>query len=143
MENQESAENTANQDSAETVAHEASDGPYEFSDADNVLFKGLALRMSALGFFLLVLATLDMPALLRGDRTAAVVAFLYVVTGAWSFFTAYSVRSIVETEGKDISHLMLALKSLRRLLTLAVLLVVTLLALDARELLVSAFNRVF
>ena len=59
------------------------------------------------------------------------------------YYTAYSVRSIVETEGKDISHLMLALGSLRRLLTLAVLLVLILLVLDARELLVSAFNRVF
>jgi len=87
MENRDSAENTANLDSPETAALEAPGGPYEFSDADNVLLKGLALRMSALGFFLLVLATLDMPALLRGDGTAALVAFLYAITGAWTFYS--------------------------------------------------------
>ncbi len=133
----------ANKDSTETVGPPTPGAPYEFSDEDNVLFKGLALRMSSLGFFLLVLAALDMPALLRAEGRAVVVAILYMVTGAWSFLTAYSIRSIVETEGSDISHLLSALKSLRHLLTLAVVLVMILLALAAKGLLVTAFNRVF
>ena len=132
-----------NQDQTEDATSSEGGGPYEFSEGDNLLFKGLALRMTALGFFLLVLATLGMPSLLSGDRLATVVALLYLVTGVWSFLTAYSVRSIVETEGNDISHLMLALRSLRRLLSLAVVLVLILLTLDARELLVNTFNRMF
>ncbi len=132
-----------NQDSTETVGPPTPGGSYEFSDEDNALFKGLALRMSSLGFFLLVLAALDMPALLRAEGRAVVVAILYTVTGAWSFYTAYSVRSIVGTEGSDIPHLLSALKSLRHLLTLAVVLVVILLALAAKGLLVTVINRVF
>ena len=99
--------------------------------------------MTALGFFLIALAALDMPALLRGEGMAALFAFLFAVTGAWTFYTAYSVRSIAETEGNDISHLMFALGSLRRLLSLAVVLVLILLTVDARELFVAAFDRVF
>ena len=52
-------------------------------------------------------------------------------------------RSIVETEGQDISHLMFALRSMRNLLPLAVVLVLFLLTFDARELLTSVFDRFF
>lgn len=65
------------------------------------------------------------------------------MTGAWTFSTAYSVRSIVETEGQDISHLMFALRSMRNLLSLAVVLVLFLLTFDARELLTSVFGEFF
>ena len=152
MENQDSTANqdatepqdsTQNQDSTATDTVAASGGPYEFSDEDNVLFKGLAARMTALGFFLIALAALDMPALLRGERMAALFAVLFLVTGAWTFHTAYSVRSIAETEGQDISHLMYALRSMRNLLSLAVVLVLVLLTFDARELLASVFDRFF
>ena len=132
-----------NQDSTEADTVAALGGPYEFSDEDNVLFKGLAARMTALGFFLIALAALDMPALLRGERMAALFAVLFSVTGAWTFHTAYSVRSIAETEGQDISHLMYALRSMRNLLSVAVVLVLVLLTFDARELLASVFERFF
>ena len=152
MENQDSIENQDSpeaQDSTEAQDSSGADsspepgGPYEFSDEDNILFKGLATRMTALGFFLIALAALDMPALLRGEGMAALFAFLFSVTGAWSFYTAYSVRSTVETEGDDISHLMFALGSVRHLLSLAVVLVLILLVLDARELLVAPYDRFF
>ena len=124
----------------ETPALPAAGGPYEFSDEGNTLFGGLALRMSSLGVFLLILALLDTPSILSGDGTATILAILYTVTGAWSFYTAYSVRSIVTTEGSDISHLMVALKSLRGLLTLTVVLVLILLVLGAGGYVVSLFN---
>jgi len=95
--------------------------------------------MSALGFFLVVLALLDAPTLLNGDRRATLLAILYTVTGTWSFYTAYSVRSIVNTEGSDISHLMVALKSLRKLLTLTPVLVLILLILSSRAHLTTLF----
>ena len=106
-------------------------GSYEFSAGENVLFKGLALRMSSLGFLLLVLAALDIPSLLNGNLTSAFMAVLFTVTGTWTFFTAYSVRSIVNTEGSDISHLMAALTSLLHLLTMGVILVVVLVGMSA------------
>lgn len=146
MENQDSTEakdSTETRDATEADGLPEPGGAYEFSDADNVLFKGLAARMTVLGFFLIALAALDMPALLRGEGMAALFAFLFTVTGAWTFYTAYSVRSIAETEGNDISHLMFALGSLRRLLSLAVVLVLILLTVDARELFVAAFDRFF
>ncbi len=117
--------------------------PYEFSDEDNVLFKGLAIRMSSLGFLLLILAALDMPSLLRGEGRAALMATLFAVTGAWSFYTAYSVRSIVETEGSDISHLMAALTSLLPLLTMGVVVVLILVVLATSGTLVSLYDRFF
>ena len=59
MENQDSAEaqdSTETQDATEADALPEPGGAYEFSDEDNVLFKGLATRMTALGFFLIALA---------------------------------------------------------------------------------------
>lgn len=132
-----------NQDSAETAGTPAPGGPYEFSDEDNVLFKGLAWRMSVLGFFLLVLATLNMPALLAMDGVATALAWLFTVTGAWSFFTAYSVRGIAQTEGHDISHLMKALNSVRHLLTLGVVLVVVLVSVAAKDILAAGYDKLF
>ena len=128
------------QDSAETVAPPTPGGPYEFTSKDNLLFKGLAVRMSSLGFFLLVLAALDMPALLRGEVESALVALLLAVTGTWSFFTANAVRNIVETEGSDISHLFVALKSLLHLLTIGVILVLVLMIVAGAEPLKTLFD---
>jgi hypothetical protein len=50
------------------------------------------------------------------------------------------VRSIVDTEGSDISHLMVALTSLRNLMTMGVILVVVLVGLAVSGPLMALFD---
>ncbi|MBI3005606.1 MAG: hypothetical protein HYY49_09360 [Ignavibacteriales bacterium] len=118
-----------------TQAQTAATG-YEFTDAQNMTFGVLASRMKFLGilnmvfavciglFAILALFSSPLTIVVSGPQVA-----MFIVLGLWMMNASSSFRMIVETHGQDISHLMTAMESLRKLynlqfwLTIAVLVV--------------------
>jgi hypothetical protein len=92
--------------------------PYEFSADDNVLFSKLASKMQFVGLFALGLAVVAVVVgALRRDPASIFAGALYAVIGLWTERAGASFHNVVFTQGHDITHLLHALRDLRRLYT--------------------------
>ncbi len=98
---------------------------YEFSPAQNETIRVLASRMKFVGIFYIVIAVLfgvcGLLALFFLPPVGLVyclVTVLYLLIGIWTNNASSSFKMIVETKGSDITHLMSALESLRKLYNL-------------------------
>ncbi len=99
---------------------------YEFSVEENSLIADLAGKMKGVAVFLYLLGTVGMLGTVasgwrsRFDLAIVLIlgtAFLFAVA-TWTFWAGKSFRKIVDTEGHDIPHTMVALAQLRRFYTL-------------------------
>ncbi|HEY8091262.1 MAG TPA: hypothetical protein VIF09_25540 [Polyangiaceae bacterium] len=108
-------------------------GEYEFSDDHKESFRGLATSMSFVGVFTMLLGGVFGPlfALMAffGGSTAvgigvAVDAAIYVVMASWMLSAGRSLSTMVRTRGRDIPQLMNAVKQLRRLFGLALVVII-------------------
>ena len=107
-------------------------GSYEFTDEQNRLFSDLAKKMRLVGFFMLVLGIAALIALVvrlvaaGGEPiyVALPVGVFLVLTGLWTLRSEIAFRRIVDTEGRDISHIMKAMGELRKFYALQYWLVV-------------------
>ena len=92
---------------------------YEFTPSENATIANLAWKMNFVGLFVLALGIL---VILFGVLTKQGFPFfsgvLYAIVGLWTQRSAGSFRKVVDTQGKDITHLMFALEDLRKLFTL-------------------------
>jgi hypothetical protein len=93
---------------------------YEFKATENKIIGQLAWRMHFVGLFLLAMGLLII-------AIGVVVVFhagpiisgaLACVVGLWTQRASMSFKSVVQTEGQDITHLMNALDDLRKLYSL-------------------------
>jgi len=101
--------------------------PYEFSDAHKESFRALAASVSFVGVCTLLFAALSgifalgetyMGFVPNGIATAAAAA-LNGVLAWWMLSAGRSLSALVRTRGRDIDHLMEAVKHLRKLFALA------------------------
>ena len=118
---------------------------YEFAEADNLRLMELHQKMSWVGwascvFGLVGLTSLGVGLIRSGTQNLTLVlplgvfSFVVLVTGAWTYKGALEFKGIAATEGSDISHLMKAVESLRkiyRLLYWVILAGVTIVLADA------------
>jgi hypothetical protein len=97
-------------------------GGYEFSESQNVVFRGLAQAMSFVGLFYLVgggILGLAAIVTLAGGAPASALsggvqaAFLLPV-GLWTRRAARAASAITTSQGNDVDHLMAAMEELRR-----------------------------
>ena len=102
---------------------------YEFTAEQNETFTKLAKSMNFVGVFFLVAVGLQLtmalvsivkdPSAIIGLIVPTVInVLLYGALGIWTRNAAKSMQQIVETEGDDISHLMIGIESLARLYSL-------------------------
>ena len=96
------------------------DHQYEFRGTENKIILQLARKMQFVGIFLLIMGLL-----IIGIGVAVVFhagpivsGTLACVVGLWTQRASVSLRSVVKTEGRDITHLMDALDDLRKLYSL-------------------------
>jgi hypothetical protein len=111
-------------DSAEATARHgpvAAGLTHEFNPSENTIICELASRMHlvglftlGVGLFVIMVGTilLNVPSILSGT--------LYSVIGLWTDRASESFKKIADTQGKDASHLMRALRDLKNLYTLQV-----------------------
>lgn len=108
----------------------ASTSQYEFSPAQNVLIGSLASKMRFVGLFGLAIGILVLlPGIFRFDPIAIAVGVFYLLVALWTRSAGGSFRDVVDTQGADVSHLMNALESLRKLYTLTFWLAIVAIAL--------------
>jgi hypothetical protein len=92
---------------------------YEFPESENALFRNLAWKMHFVGLFLISIGLLTIAIgglvlhigpILTGTYSA--------ILGIWTQRASTAFKSIVDTQGKDVTHLLEALEDLRKLYTL-------------------------
>lgn len=103
---------------------------YEFTDEENVVFKGLSLRMNIAGALMIVVGVLMLiVGIVRYPFSMALVllvanGLLLFGIGYLTFRTAGRYKKIVETQGHDIMYLMEAMTAQSRVYTLIVIIIV-------------------
>jgi len=112
---------------------------YEFSEAQNVVFKTLAMRMRLFGVIVLLEGLLLLAGAaflhLKLDQPFALVAILalsgvyFIVLGGPKLGVASSFNSILETSRNDVEYLMKALKGLQTAFLINCLIVIAVLVL--------------
>src|SRR5262249_42025412 len=100
---------------------------YEFSETENSIISNLGSRMSFIGLFMLGIGVLSFLTVMRRwfqfqfqDLEILLLLFvtlLLIPIGIWTNGAGREFRSVADTEGKDISHLMGALENLLKLCT--------------------------
>jgi hypothetical protein len=99
-------------------------GQYEFSTEDNALFTRLAKKMRKVGFWFLVYGV----ALIAGfcfqlvwrrggfniDVTGLVAGLVFLLLGGQTRRSSREFQQVADTEGRDVSHLMQAIRELSR-----------------------------
>jgi len=102
---------------------------YEFSYSENAVISNLGSKMSFVGLFMLGIGLFFfVSGIVRWaqshdlDVGLLFLSLLFIVVGIWTHRAGREFRSVAETEGKDISHLMGALANLLKLYTLLYLL---------------------
>lgn len=91
-------------------------GTYEFNQAENRVFAGLARRMRFVGLIITAIGGFSLVAgfSTQISLTQVIAAVVYLLIGAFTVSAATEFRRVVQTQGSDISHLMEALSSLRK-----------------------------
>jgi hypothetical protein len=102
---------------------------YEFSYSENLIIGNLGSKMSFVGLFMLGIGLFFFSSVIirwvQSHHLEVALLFLtllFIVVGIWTHRAGRGFRSVAETQGKDISHLMGALGSLLKLYTLLYLL---------------------
>jgi hypothetical protein len=94
---------------------------YEFGDSENAIIGGLASKMHFVGIFTLAVGVFVICLGAYFFTVASILSgTLYAVIGLWTHRASVSFKKTADTRGKDISHLMLALRDLRNLYSLQV-----------------------
>jgi hypothetical protein len=88
---------------------------YEFNEQQNTQLAKLATSMTFVGVMMIVLGVICGLSVLAGEVSGVITGVLYVLIGVWTRSAGQSLRSIVDTEGNDISHLMDAIGNLGKL----------------------------
>ena len=91
---------------------------YEFTEAQNNVFMGLASAMKFVGIVSTILGGLSLTPVLFSPITLLVngpQAALLIVIGIWTTRASNSVQAIVDTQGNDVQHLMTAMDGLSKL----------------------------
>ncbi len=132
------AEGGASEEGQDAAAKPQGRG-YEFRAEHDKVFAALATKMGVVGFLGLAGAVLGVVVMIAmvGDiskmpfgaasvltwilAVAAVFLAVGMLTALWTLYAARSFRSIVDTRGKDLDHLMSALRDLDKLYALQVL----------------------
>ncbi len=98
---------------------------YEFGHAQNETFRNLGSRMKVVGIiymvtggFLGLIGVISLFVMPAFGVLYMLFATVQLLIGIWTNNAASSFRLIVDTKGSDISHLMSALESLRKLYNL-------------------------
>jgi hypothetical protein len=101
---------------------------YEFSPPENSIIGNLGSKMSFVGLFMLGIGLFCFISVIvrwiQFQYLEVVLLFLTLLlipVGIWTHRAGREFRSVAETEGKDISHLMGALENLLKLCTLVYL----------------------
>lgn len=89
---------------------------YEFNEEENHVFSSLARRMRFVGLIVTAIGGFSMVAGLSTQISVSqlIAAVVYLLIGIFTVSAATSFRKVVQTQGSDISHLMEALRSLRK-----------------------------
>jgi hypothetical protein len=110
--------------------------PYEFTPAQDLIIRALAGKMKFVGVFYIVASFFVGLAGLVALFFSPPIGVLYLVLlapelliGIWTINAAQSFKLVVETQGRDIPHLMSALTALRKLYTFMFWLLITALVL--------------
>ena len=100
-------------------------GQYEFTYSENTVIGNLGSKMSFVGLFMLGIGLFFfVSGIVRWGQSHDLdvgllfLSLLFIVVGIWTHRAGREFRSVAETEGKDISHLMGALANLLKLYTL-------------------------
>lgn len=121
---------------------------FEFNDAHNLVFDGLAKLMKVVGIIQIALAVLyAIPAVLALtvlNTPPVVIAALHIIVvvlmGVWTIRAGGHVRAIVSTEGDDVRHLMEAMVGLKKLFVLQAVVFVVLAALTVAGFLTAGLS---
>ena len=102
---------------------------YEFTYSENSVIANLGSKMSFVGLFMLGIGLFffvsGIVRLVQShylDVSLLFLSLLFIVVGIWTHRAGREFRSVAETQGKDISHLMGALDNLLKFYTLLYLL---------------------
>src|SRR5271166_4385110 len=102
---------------------------YEFTYSENSIIDNLGSKMSFVGLFMLGIGLFFFASVIlrwvQSHHLEVALLFLtllFIVVGIWTHRAGREFRSVAETHGKDISHLMEALENLLKLYTLLYLL---------------------
>ncbi len=102
---------------------------YEFTYSDNSIIGNLGSKMSFVGLFMLGIGLFFFASVIirwvQSHHLEVALLFLtllFIVVGIWTHRAGREFRSVAESHGKDISHLMGALENLLKLYTLLYLL---------------------
>jgi hypothetical protein len=97
----------------------SSEKQYEFKPHENKIIGELAAKMHFVGLFLLASGLLVIGIGVFVHHYLPIIAgAFFCVVGLWTQRASVSLKSVVYTEGKDISHLIAALEDLRKLYSL-------------------------
>jgi hypothetical protein len=92
---------------------------FEFSPEQNLLFAALGSRMQFVGFFTLGLGVVAVLMDLGRKNGGLILAgVLYGLIGLWTARAGSQFRSVAWTRAHDISHLMAAVRDLKKMYTL-------------------------
>lgn len=99
---------------------------YEFTEDQNTLIGDLSKKMGLVGAVLIALGLVailfGIIALFRLPPAAGIAqiiqGLIYLFLGYWTYQASGSFRTIVETAGRDVAHLIEALSNLRKMYTL-------------------------
>jgi hypothetical protein len=106
---------------------------YEFTPEQDTIVGGLGSRMQFVGLVAILLGAVSLGAMIAdylrtGTLWLEIHGFVYLLVGIWSVSAGRSFQDVAQTKGRDINHLMDALKRLRAIYTLiAVLLLMAVL----------------
>jgi hypothetical protein len=101
-------------------ASKTGDKQYEFKPGENKIIGQLAFKMHFVGLFLLAmgLIIIAIGVAVVFHVGPIISGTLACVVGLWTQRASMSFKNVVQTEGRDITHLMDALDDLRKLYTL-------------------------
>jgi hypothetical protein len=117
---------------------------YEFTAGQNVTVSELAAKMRFVGLFLILGGILQCLMVFAGHFGGLIAGLVEIFLGVWTRGAADSFQKIVDTQGRDITHLMHALGDLLRMYRLQYILLVialVLLAVVVPIILVVALSR--
>jgi hypothetical protein len=129
---------------SESVTSSDLPAQFEFSAEQNTTVGELATKMRFVGLFLIIGGVLECLMVLKGDLGGLIGGLVEIVLGVWTRRAADSFQKIVDTKGRDISHLMDALVDLLKMYRLQYTLLVialVLLAVAVPVLIILALSR--
>jgi hypothetical protein len=95
---------------------------YEFSPDEDKLFHDLAAKMRLVGWVYLLVSALGIGLMvvywIKGRPTIDLSSVVLLFVGGWTLSAARSFAKVAETHGRDVPHVLEALRDLHKLYTL-------------------------